>query len=69
MSVSDEIRVERVAKAVLDAEFAEAAAEYADELIENGRTLEVVSLRRLMRKRERFLTLRRMQTATPVSGQ
>lgn len=56
-------REERIVKAVLDDEFREAAEAYADELMGNLRSLEVVSLRRLMQKREQFINARRMQLA------
>ena len=53
-------KVERIVNAVLIDEFHQAAAAYADELLGNIHSLEVASLRRLMRLRERFVNARAM---------
>jgi hypothetical protein len=58
-----EDRDERIVRAVLDDMFVQAAKDYADELIANGHTLEVISIRQLMRARETFLHARRLQAA------
>jgi len=62
MSIQDD-RVKRVTRAVLDAEFISAADEYSDEILANLDALEGRSLAKLMRARERFLTLREMRKA------
>ena len=53
-------KVERIVNAVLVDEFHQAAAAFADEILVNQHSLEVVSLRRLMRLRERFINARAM---------
>ena len=56
-------KVDRIVNAVLVDEFHQAATAYADELLANARSLEVISLRRLMRLRERFVQTRAMMLA------
>jgi hypothetical protein len=53
-------KVERIVNAVLVDEFHQAAAAFADEMLINQHSLEVVSLRHLMRLRERFINARAM---------